>query len=82
MLVDDGAVLLAENDVAVLSHDLHDQLFPAKEIPHLIQVFQLKFDDALQPGWLMSTIRRCRCVCAAAYRNWALSWDWACFSVR
>ena len=47
--VDDGAVLLTEDDVAVLAHNLNDQPFPA-EIPQLIQVFQGKFDDALQAG--------------------------------
>ena len=33
--VNDGAVLLAENDVAVLSHDFHNQFFAA-QVPHLV----------------------------------------------
>ena len=44
--VDDGAVLSAENDVAVLAHDFHNQ-FLAAQVPHLVQVLQIELDDAL-----------------------------------
>lgn len=40
-------VLIAEDDVAVLSHDFDDQLFAA-QITQLIQVFQFKNDDSFQ----------------------------------
>lgn len=49
-------VLIAEDDVAVLSHDFDDQLFAA-QITQLIQVFQFKNDDSFRPGWEMETIR-------------------------
>ena len=47
--VDDPVVFIAENDVAVLSHDLHDELFAAK-IPQLIHMLHGKADDPFQPG--------------------------------
>ena len=47
--VQDHAVLPAENQVAVLAHQLHDQGFPA-EIPHLVQMFDMEMKNALQRG--------------------------------
>ena len=46
--VNDRAVFLTENDIAVLSHDLYDQLFSA-QVAHFVQMLQLKFQDTLQP---------------------------------
>ena len=46
--VNDRAVFLTENDIAVLSHDFHDQPLSA-QIAHFIQMLQLKFQDTLQP---------------------------------
>ena len=40
-------VLIAEDDVAVLSHDFDDQLFAA-QITQLIEVFQFENDDSFQ----------------------------------
>ena len=45
--VKDNAVLLTENNVAVFSHQLDDQLLTA-EIAHFIQVFNFNIDNALQ----------------------------------
>ena len=45
--VQDKPVLPAEYDVAVFAHKLHYQPF-FTQIPHLIQVFDLKFNDPLQ----------------------------------
>ena len=38
--VDDPLFLVAKDDVAVLSHDLNDQLLPA-QVAELIQVFDV-----------------------------------------
>ena len=48
--VDDLSVCSAKNDIAVFSHDFHDQ-FLAADIPKLVQVFNVKVNDALQ-RWL------------------------------
>ena len=45
--VDDLAALRAEDDVAVLSHDLHDE-FLAAQIAHFIQMLNGKVDDTLE----------------------------------
>ena len=47
--VDDGLILFTENNITVLTHNLHNQLFSA-QIPHLIQMFQFKLNNPFQPG--------------------------------
>ncbi len=47
--VQNHAFLIAEDDIAVLAHDLHDQSFVA-EISHFVQVFHVDMDNALQAG--------------------------------
>ncbi|EET61776.1 hypothetical protein BRYFOR_06460 [Marvinbryantia formatexigens DSM 14469] len=47
--VDDGAVRAAENNIAVLAHDFHGKRFLA-DIAELIQVLDIKVNDALQTG--------------------------------
>ena len=44
--VDDSAVRIAENDIAPLAHQLHDQGF-LTQVAHLVQVLDLEVDDAL-----------------------------------
>ena len=46
--VDDRAVAVTEDDIAVLPHDFHNQGLPA-QIPHLVQMLDIDMDDALQP---------------------------------
>ena len=41
--------IVTENDVAVFAHQLNDEKFPAK-IAHVVQVLDLKRNDALQAG--------------------------------
>ena len=41
-------ILLAENDIAVLAHQLHNQTL-APHIAHLVQMLQNKFHNPLQP---------------------------------
>ena len=45
--VENCAVLLAENDVAVLSHQLNDQAL-ASQISELVEMLDLKVDDSLK----------------------------------
>ena len=45
--VQDHVVFIAEDDIAVLSHELHDQIFPP-QIPHFIQMLDLKPHDPLK----------------------------------
>ena len=47
--VQDHALVITENNVAVFSHQLHDEDFMA-DITQLIQVFKLKFHYTLQTG--------------------------------
>ena len=47
--VDDLFVFIQEDQVAVFAHQLDDQCMPA-QIPHFIQVFHLKAEDALETG--------------------------------
>ena len=49
--VDDAAVVIAEDNVAVFSHQLHHKRLLTK-ISHLIQMLDVKADDALHL-WLM-----------------------------
>ena len=46
--VQDSSVLFAEDDIAVLAHKLHDQPLAA-QIPQIVQMLDLKFDDPLKP---------------------------------
>lgn len=67
-------VLIAEDDVAVLSHDFDDQLFAA-QITQLIQVFQFKNDDSFQTRLGNGDDTRIlNHAFEAAYRNLARSW--------
>ena len=45
--VQDHVLVVTEDDVAVLSHKLHDQLL-ALQVTQLIQMFDVKFQDPLQ----------------------------------
>ena len=45
--VDDFITLVAENNIAVLSHQLHDQMLPA-QISEIIRMLQRKVDDPLK----------------------------------
>ena len=45
--VDDASVQITENNVAVFSHDLDDQFFPA-QVTHLIQMLNIQVDDTLE----------------------------------
>jgi len=45
--VDDLIGIRTEDNIAVLSHDLHDQIFPA-QIAQLIQMLDLKQQDSLE----------------------------------
>ena len=45
--VNDLPIFSTEDDVAVFSHNLHDQELPA-EVAELVEVFDGKPDDALQ----------------------------------
>ena len=46
--VKDHVILIAEDDIAVFSHELdHDEL--SSEVAHLIKMFHLDPDDPLQP---------------------------------
>ena len=55
MLVEDHVVLIAEDDVAVFSHELdHDEFSP--EIAHLIEMLDLDPDDPLHSGWVTEMI--------------------------
>ena len=47
--VNDHAVGVTENNVAVFSHQLYDQCFLA-QIPHFIEVFDIKMNDTLHMG--------------------------------
>ena len=47
--VEDCTVLLGENQVAVLAHQLHDQGLAA-EIPHFIQMLDMKMENSLERG--------------------------------
>ena len=54
--VQDGAVFLTEDDVAVLAHQLNDEaLLP--QISQLIEVLDLKLDDTLKSRWDTLTMR-------------------------
>ena len=44
--VQDYPFLITEDDIAVLTHDLHNQSL-VTEIPHLVQVFYVDVEDAL-----------------------------------
>ena len=45
--VQDHALVIAENDVAVFAHDFYDQRLPAK-VTHLIQMLNIEMDDPFQ----------------------------------
>ena len=47
--VDDYVVFIAENDVAVFAHQLHDELLGA-QVPHFIQMLDLKIQNPLHAG--------------------------------
>ena len=49
--VQDGPIFFAEDNVAVLPHQFHNQTFPA-HIAHLVQMFDGKFNDPFQAGLL------------------------------
>ena len=47
--VDNHIIFIAENNIAVFSHDFHDKFFLAK-VAHLVQMFYLDMDNTLQTG--------------------------------
>ncbi len=47
--VDDFAIFITEDDIAVLAHDFHNQLLVA-EVAEVVEVLNLKMDDALHMG--------------------------------
>ena len=46
--VDDGIVIVTEDQVTVFAHQLHDQRLVA-QIPHFIQMLNIDMHDTLQP---------------------------------
>ena len=47
--VDDGLIFIAENNIAVFSHQFQNQIL-APQISHIVIVLDLKVDNPLQPG--------------------------------
>ena len=47
--VDDPVRVIRENNIAVLTHELYDQILPA-EITHLIQMLDFDTKNTLQTG--------------------------------
>ena len=45
--VDDLTLIVTENDIAVFSHDLNNQVFPA-EVAKFVEMFNRKMNDTLK----------------------------------
>lgn len=54
--VKDRIVLLTEDQVAVFSHDLHNQLLAA-DIAEFVQMLELKIRIRSSPGWVTERMR-------------------------